>query len=270
MIRSFTPARAAGALLGLVLLLPAALPAQDAELPAPDALVARHVAAIGGEAAVRALRSMRMTGTFELPSMGLKGDLRLESAAPNRTAVTVSLPGVGDVRSGYDGTAAWEVNPMSGARLLEGPELARMIDEADFHGGMLRRQAGIASRRTVERTELGGRACWLVQVTWTSGRETHECYAVDDGLLVATQSTQTSPMGTQKVVSLIAEYRTIGALKYASRVRQQMMGTEQLFTIVAVEPNAADDATFAPPPAIRALLDARAVGAKPAGTVPPR
>src|SRR5690606_8752635 len=139
-------ARPFGALVGLVLLAPAALAAQDAALPPAATLVAKHVAAIGGEAAVRKHSAARIVGSVEVPAAGLTGTMTVFSAAPNRAASFASIAGVGEAPSGFDATVGWEVSPLTGARLHEGAELARMAEEADFHGGMLRSMPGIAGR----------------------------------------------------------------------------------------------------------------------------
>ncbi|HEX5581800.1 MAG TPA: hypothetical protein VFX39_09500, partial [Gemmatimonadaceae bacterium] len=206
-------ARSLRAVAAVALVLPAAAGAQGASLPSAESLVAKHVAAIGGEAAVRKHSSVRMTGTFELPAAGLRGELLVVGAAPNRNALTVVVPGVGELRSGYDGIGAWEFNPMVGARLVEGKEAARVTEDADYYGGALRRQPGIASRETVERTTLGGVPCYRVKVTWKSGRESHECYAVDGGLLVALQSTLEGPMGQMETTQILSDYKSFGGVK---------------------------------------------------------
>ncbi|HEY0969870.1 MAG TPA: hypothetical protein VGE02_02710 [Gemmatimonadales bacterium] len=249
------PLRSLRAVAAAALLLPAMAGAQGASLPSAESLVAKHVAAIGGEAAVRAHSSIRMTGTFEMAAAGLRGEFTVVGAAPDRNALTIVLPGVGEIRSGYDGIGAWEFNPMVGARLVQGKELARVAEDADFYGSTLRSQKGVASRETVERTTLGGVPCHRVKVIWKSGRESHECYAVEGGLLVALQSTYEGPMGTMETTQLLGGYETFGGVKHATVLRQQMMGAEQVLTVTAVEYDAVSDDAFTPPPAIRTLRD---------------
>jgi hypothetical protein len=263
------PLRRAAAGAALLALLPASAAAQGAHSahgarPAPDAappsaaeLVARHVEAVGGEAAVRRIASTRSTGTFAMPAVGLAGELTVTSAAPNRMRVRVVVPGFGEVANGYDGTVAWDVNPMQGPRLLEGKELERLHEESDFHGDMLRTYAGVVARETVERTELDGQACWRVRVTWRSGRETAECYAVETGLLVGTWSTQVSANGTAQVTTLLGGHREFGGVKLPTRVRQRVGAQEQVITLANVEVNVVEAEAFEPPPAIRTLLAAR-------------
>ena len=55
-----------------------------APLPSGKDIVAKHLAAIGGEAAFKAVNSIHAKGTFELPAQGVKGELEILAARPNR------------------------------------------------------------------------------------------------------------------------------------------------------------------------------------------
>src|SRR3712207_4925228 len=100
-----------------------------AGLPAARTLIDRYVQAIGGRDAVLRHSTIRYVGTFEVPAAGVKGDLSVVQAAPNKTAVTMTMPGMGQMLQGYDGSVGWSVNPMQGPRVLEGKELEQLREE---------------------------------------------------------------------------------------------------------------------------------------------
>lgn len=234
---------------------PAATPATD--LPPARELVARYVAAIGGEAAVTAPRSVRTSGTFEMGGGAMRGTFVIVQT-PTRTALTLTLPGLGAIVTAFDGTHGWSVNPMQGPRLLEGAELAALREDAGSTG-LLRRSPHLVSMETVGRAEVGGEACWRVRFVYASGRESADCYAVGTGLLLGSWGTQTSSMGTTAVETTVGEWRAFGALRSATVMRQRAMGQEQVLRVERVEFDRADDAdAFVPPPAVRRLLDAGA------------
>lgn len=236
-----------------VLLAPAAAHAQEAPLPAARDLVSRHVAAIGGRDVVLGKTSLRTIGTFEMPAAGLKGDLTVVQSRDGRTAMKIVVPGMGEIAGGYDGTTGWSMNPMQGARLLEGKELTQMKEDAGFLS-LLRESPAIASLETVERTSLGDVPCYKVKVTYTSGRVSHDCYAIDSGLMVGTQTAQESAMGTLELTNLMSEWKEFGGVKFATKLRQQAMGQEQVMTITSVEFDNADDAKMVElPAAVKAL-----------------
>ncbi|MEM7808719.1 MAG: hypothetical protein AAF561_11460, partial [Planctomycetota bacterium] len=52
--------------------------------PSVESVLARHVEAIGGAAARDAVTTQRMTGTIELPSLDITGELTILVAQPDR------------------------------------------------------------------------------------------------------------------------------------------------------------------------------------------
>ena len=92
-----------------------------APLPSGKDVVAKHLAAIGGEAAFKAVKSIRAKGTFELPAQGVKGELEIMAARPNKMLNKVEIPGVGHAESGYDGKIALVDRPARWAVAAHGP-----------------------------------------------------------------------------------------------------------------------------------------------------
>ncbi len=240
---------AVGALVTMAVLAGAA---EAQELPEAQDLVDRYVERIGGREGIMGRTFIRSTGRFELPAMGVSGELEVYQGQPGMNAVRVNLPGIGEVRSGFDGTVGWALDPLQGPRVMEGRELEQTREEASFVS-TLRDPSLVTSMETVEQTEMNGEACWRVRLTWRSGRETFDCYGVESGLLVASTSTQESPMGSIQVTSLLSEYREFGGFSIPTRMTQQMMGQEQVLVIENVEFPPPDPSVFDLPPEIRAL-----------------
>jgi len=223
-------------------------------LPAARDLVARFVDAIGGREALLRHASFRARGRFEMPAAGISGDLEIIQARPNRMAMRTTIPGIGEVASGFDGTIGWSMDPMQGPRLLAGAELAARRDEADLMS-VFRDGESIASLSTTERVELGGQSCYKVKVSWKSGRESIDCYAVESGMLVATVVREESPMGTLEVTTLLADYKAFGGVRRPTRMTASAMGQQQVVTITSVEFDVVDASAFELPAAIRTLAD---------------
>jgi hypothetical protein len=210
-------------------------------LPAARTIIDRYVQAIGGRDAVLRRNSIRSVGTFEMPAAGMKGNLTVVQATPNRMAMTIDLPGMGQMITGYDGTVGWSVNPMQGPRILEGKELEQLSENAG-PAAMLRPADRIRSAETVELTTMNGQPCYKVKIVSPSGRETFDCYSTETGLLVAMTATQESPMGSVPVTTLFDDWKDFGGLKSATKVRLQMLGQEQVLTIDRVEFDSPADA----------------------------
>src|SRR5690606_27357486 len=110
------------------------------------------------------------------------------------------LPGLGTMLSGYDGTTAWTMNPLQGPRILEGEEREAVVDGTKA-GSVFRDSTVVASMKTTGRETIEGVDCWQVDITWKSGRESKDCFAVESGLLHSSTTTSESPMGSITVVT---------------------------------------------------------------------
>jgi hypothetical protein len=230
----------------------AAVAAPAEALPVAQELVRRHVEAAGLKRMTEQ-RAIRTTGTFSMPAMGATGQLEVVQLAPNRMAMKMTLPGLGDLRSGFDGEIAWSMNPMEGPRVMEGAELVQIRDEADFLAS-LRDASLITSSETIEKTEIEGRTCWKVKLTWKSGRESHDCYDVETGMLHATMQSNVTAMGTLESLTIFTEYRDFGGVKMPTLTTQRVFGQQLVMTIESVDWGDVDESAVSLPPEIRALV----------------
>lgn len=242
--------------------LAAALPAAAAQeaaaaapqdLPPARDLVARYVAAIGGRDAFMKHSHIRSIGAFEMPAQGIRGDLRVVQSRDGRSTMRISVPGMGELAGGFDGTVGWSMNPMQGPRMLEGKELAQLQEDAGFLTA-LRESPGIATMETVEKTAIGGDACYKVRITYKSGRTSFDCYSLATGLIAGTISVQESPMGVIEVTTTMSDWKEFGGIRFATRMSQSAMGQQQVLSISdVVFDDAADSTAFELPEPIKAI-----------------
>lgn len=259
---TWRPGRAlatAAALLGLVAV--AGWPAAAQE-PAPQAtelaearqVIDRYVEAIGGAELLRSFTSRRATGRFEIPGQGLAGDVEILAAAPDRLLVTITFPGVGVTRTGYDGEVGWSMDPITGPRVLEGAELQQLRADADFYAD-LHPPDSYRTMETIERTDIQGHTAWKVRLVRDSGRETFEYFDVDSGLMVASEGPQETMMGTLQVTSVLSEYREFDGILIATHLEQDLgMGTRAVTVIEMVEHGEIEASAFDLPAEIRVLV----------------
>ena len=236
----------------------AALQAQGAAAPSisrPDApsIVARHVEAIGGEAAYRAIRSVHAHGKLEIPAQGIVAAFELFTARPARMLYRVTVPGVGRIENGYDGRIGWSLNPIAGPELLAGRQLVEAAEDAWFDGP-LHEPARVRELTTLDQVEFDGRPAWKVRVVFRSGPEQFEYFDVETGLLIGSEAMRATPQGVVPTVNVLRDYQQFGDLLQATTFVQRAMGFEQVVTLTACEYDQVPDATFELPPAIAALL----------------
>ena len=221
-------------------------------LPAASVLVAKYASAIGAPAMIRAPQ-ITTKGGMVMSAAGINATFEMVQLAPNRMQMMTTIPGVGSIQVGYDGTMAWSVDPMQGPRVLAGKELDEIREEADPRAAA-RAPELFSSLQTVADTTMGGERCYLVKLTWKSGRETFDCYSPASGLMVGSRSVQETSMGAIPVTTVYSDYKKFGDFMMPTKTVQSMMGQQQVMTILSVEVGTGAGVTIAAPPEIKALV----------------
>ena len=240
---------------GLTMLLVAPpVHAQDAAagLPAAADLIARYAKAVGGDV-WKQHKSARMKATMEVPTAGMSATMEVVQIFPNAVSSTVTLGGLGEIKQGYDGTTAWSVNPMTGPQVLTGAMADAIKEQADPENS-LRTSANIVSSETLEKTTINGQDCYRVKHTWKSGSITTDCFAVSDGLLIATTAKASTPMGEVEGTTYQSEYKDFGGMKRPTKVTSETQGQRSVMTMTSWEWDVVDPKEVVPPPEITALI----------------
>lgn len=225
--------------------------------PAAAELFGKHLEASGGEAAWSGKTSMRSTGAIEIPAAGLKGSMTLLAMEPDRMLVTMELPGMGETRTGSDGTTGWSIDPMRGPALMDEMQLADIKRDANFRRDlMLAKDAGNAE--VLGLFEFEGTPCWRVKVTGAgSAKETHHFYAKDSGLLTGMSMRMATPMGEIPAVIVVGDYKDFGDVKLPAKTVTKVMGQQQVMTTDTVTWGGIDEKSFELPAEIKALKAAK-------------
>ncbi len=118
-----------------------------------DEVIERHLAAIGGRAALEKLASRVATGTITLttPAGDLSGPVEIFDVAPNkeRTLISLDLSALGagkmTVDRRFDGATGYVIDTLQGNREVTGTELDNMRNQANFRSPFLNyKQAGMS------------------------------------------------------------------------------------------------------------------------------
>lgn len=246
---------AASLLLFVAALGTAPLFADNHELPSADEIIARHVEAIGGEAAIRAHASITTEGTFEIPAMGVSAPSTIYQVAPDKGIVRISMPGMGESVQAYDGEIGWVEDAMQGNRVLEGAELAALKRQIGMYAD-LKYGEHYPERKTAGEAEWNGQAAYQVDLVDADGNESSRYFAVETGLLIGEEATTTSEMGTMETSSTVGEYKEFGGILFATSTITSIpsFGMEMTQTVESVTFDDVDPSVFEPSDAIKALL----------------
>jgi hypothetical protein len=228
---------------------------QAQPLPSATDVVAKHVAAIGGRDAIMKITSMKQVGAMEITAAGMTADLEVNVMAPNKQTMKMSLAGLGEILSGTDGTIAWSVNPMQGARLLEGKELAQAKEQADFVASMLYAPEKFSAMTNEGVVDFGGEKAYKIKlVRKDTGNESWNYFSVATGLQIGAEATIDSEMGKISTSSVIADYKQFGPIKVATRTEMSTGPQKMVLTIKNAEFNTVTNDAVAVPAAVQPLI----------------
>ncbi len=227
-------------------------PAATAPPPA-ESIVARHIEAIGGVEAYKAVKSIHARGRLEIPAQGIVAAFELFTARPAQMLYVVTVPGIGRIENGYDGQVGWSINPIAGPELLTGRQLGEVAEDAWFDSP-LHETARVSDLTTLDQTVFDGRPAWRVRVVFRTGREQIEFFDVETGLLIGSEASRATPQGIVPTVNVLRNYQKFGGILQATTFVQRAMGFEQVVTLTSCEYDQVPASTFDLPPAIAALL----------------
>jgi len=221
--------------------------------PTAEALVARHIEAIGGAEAYRAIQSVHARGRLEIAAQGIVATFELFTARPARMLYRVTVPGIGRIENGYDGTVGWTMSPISGPEVLTGRQLDEASDNAWFDAPFHTADR-IQEMTTLEQTVFDGRPAWPVRVTFRTGSEQIEYFDAETGFQIGAEAERATPQGIVPTVNILRNYQPFGEVLQATTFVQRALGFEQVVTITSCTYDQVPDETFARPPAVSALL----------------
>jgi len=196
---------------------PVAPGAPQEGLPTGTDLFAKHVAAIGGEAALRAEkhRVTRFKQVVEVNDQTLTGTITVNSVAPDRMYMILDFPGIFTVETWCDSENGWERNSNSGIKRLEGEQLAVRKRGAHFLG-----EADYKNRyktlTTMERTTFADRPAYSVKAVSTEDAPSTLFFDADKGFLIGIRTTEST--GERTVT--FYDYKQYGSTMQAGKTVQ--------------------------------------------------
>ena len=228
-----------------------------AQAQTADEVVEKHLAAIGGRAALEKLTTQAASGTVVLSTQGidLAGTVETYRKSPNkaRTLMRIDLSSAGGsemvVDQRCDGTSAFVSNSMQGNREITGKQLEGMLN-ARFPSPLLTYKEAGATVTLIGRDKVGDRAVLVLQYTPKSGPASKNYFDADTWLLLRSVVTLDVPEmgGAVEQTSEFADYRDAGGMKVPFKI--VVINSAQTVTISLTKfdlNTTIDDAMFARP-----------------------
>jgi len=228
-------------------------PAVAERLPSGESILDRFYEVTGGVEAHKKIKNTVGKGTFELTGMGIRGNLTIYGAEPNFTLMEMDIPGLGKMSDGSDGKIAWSYSPIQGPSIKRGKVAEEALFNANFHDEDWRAKYTKVETQGIETIE--GEACYKVVLMSRIGTVSTRYYSVSTGLLIRTDATQESEMGSVSSVVLNKDYRSVDGVLVPFQLIQKAAGQTMTITMTEIKNNADIPASiFELPAEVRALL----------------
>ena len=232
--------------LALGLLLAPAVHAQTV-----DEILGKHFEAQGGVEKLKALNTMRITGSMTV-GQGMEAPIVMERKRPGRQRIEFTFQGMVGAQA-FDGEQAWSLMPFMGKK---DPELASEEDtklqkeDADFDGPLLDWKAKGHTVELAGKEPVEGAEAFKLKVTKKNGNVDY--YYIDaETYLLVKQEGKRKRQGTEfEGESFFSDYKDVSGYMLPYSIEQGAKGApqRQKMTFTKIELNVPiDDARFRMP-----------------------
>lgn len=215
-----------------------AAPAQEVlkqeVVPKAEELLAAHVEACGGRAAIDAIDSIYTEATLNVKAQSLKGKVK-SWWKQGRFFIEESIEGVGRTRAGYDGKRFWSDDPISQLRELEGAE-AEQYAWASSMFLPAHWQKHFVSAKSTQARKVGDEVLYDVELRTKSGELLTMSFDKNTKLMREQAFEQISAMGKIPLKVRLTDYRAVGGYKFPHRqaLVTPILNGEQVFEVFKV------------------------------------
>ncbi len=208
-----------------------------------DDLIARHVAARGGMAALKAIKTLKMTGTMRPAGFDAELTYVETIARPGSVRIDATLQGLTIVQA-YDGAGGWQIQPFQGrkdAEAVSTDDAKSLEEEADFEGGLIDYKAKGAKVESLGDIDVDGAPTHALRVTLKNGDQ--QTYYLDpDALLTVRIVTRQLVRGAEVLTQTdLGDYEKVDGVYFPFEVATGPKGEtqQQKITYAKAEANIA-------------------------------
>jgi outer membrane lipoprotein-sorting protein len=201
--------------------------ASSVQAQTADEIVEKHLAAVGGRAALSKLTSQVATGTVAISAQGadIGGSIEISKKAPNKSRtlmkLDVSALGAGEmiVDQRCDGKTAFASNSLQGDREITGSQLQNMLN-ASFPSPLLTYKEAGGKVELQGQDKAGGRPAFVLLYTPKAGPAAKLFIDAETFLVVRTVTTLDVPAagGSVEQTTEVGDYRVVDGVKTAFSV----------------------------------------------------
>jgi len=222
-----------------------------------DEVIEKHLAAMGGRAALSKLTTLVASGTVVVSAQGadVPGSIEVTRRTPNkvRTLMKLDLSAFGSgemiVDQRCDGKAAFASNSMQGNREITGEQLQLMLN-ASYPSALLTYKEAGATAEMQGKDQIGGRAMFVLVYTPKAGPASKMFIDAETYLLARTitRLNVAEAGGAIEQTSDVSDYRDVSGVRLPSSITSSSPAQVVAVTLTKLEINVpVDDAVFSRP-----------------------
>ena len=228
-------------------LLVLALGARAAAGQTVDDVVRKYLVARGGAERLRAVQSLRLTGTMEVPGVPQAAPFTMELKRPHLMRTEFTIDGRTGIRA-FDGREGWAQLPLPGEppRPMSAEDAAEAKDQADVDLSPL--VDAVAKGFAIElvgKDRIPGGETWRLTVKGAAGPPRTVHIDTKTHLVIATEETRMVEGRPMEFVTNVGDYRGVQGLQFPFRIEVGPKGTidrqKLVLTKVEVNPSLAAD-----------------------------
>ena len=220
-----------------------------------DEVVEKHIAAIGGRAALGKLTSRILTGTITVttPVGEFSGPIEVMNQAPNkvRTVINLDIPGVAKITidQRFDGMTGYAIDTLQGNRDITGDQLEAMRN-GFFPTPLLNyKENGIGVELT-GKEKVGERDAYVLVLKPKTGPSVKNFIDATTFLMIRQVVTaDIPPVGPLEQTTDFSDEREVDGVKIAHKIANSSSAQSFTITVSKVEHNGALDQTLFAKPA---------------------
>lgn len=215
-----------------------------------DEVIAKHVQARGGAEKLKAVKSIKQSGSFI--QQGQELPLTIQVKRPNNLRFEISVQSQ-SVILGFDGTTGWGINPFLGSKepqKLPDEQLKDVIDQADIDGVLVDYKEKGHKVELVGKEDLDGSPAYKLKVSKKNGDTQYIFIDAGNYLEVKAIDKQKTPGGEVEVETYQSDFKAVEGVLFPYAIESKAQGQTVLqIKLNKIEVNSAIEDTIFKMPA---------------------
>ena len=219
-----------------------------------DEVLEKNLKAMGGKDKIKALQSMRITGTMKMGPM--EAPFTITKMRPSNSRMDFTIQGMTGTQA-YDGTTGWSLIPFGGNKdpqKMTEEQVKDVRADADFDGPTFDYKAKGNKVEFVGKEDVEGTPAYKLHVTTKDGKESNDYFDAETYLMIRSDGIRNIQGQDLEVVTTYSDYKTVEGITIAHSMENHVKGKEsmggQALNITKIDLNPkVDKAIFAMPAA---------------------